>query len=659
VIVNGAMLNREWMVNLLRTMYKIRYFEERVEDNFDLILGPIMGGVHLYIGQEAVAVGACAVLQKSDYIVSSHRGHGHCIAKGGDVRRMMAELMGKETGYSKGRGGSMHLFDVEIGLLGGNGIVGGGIPIALGAAFSAKYRESGQVVVSFFGDGAANQGTFHESLNMASLWKLPVVYICENNFYAASTPTSKALSVENVSDRACSYGIPGLTVDGMNVLKVYEATSEAVARARAGEGPTLIECKTYRYRDHCMISHWPRSPDEQEKWRKRDPILLFEGKLLKDGLITPSELEKMKLEVKRDIDEAEAFAKESPFPSIESMKEDTPLPQEHKKFESTAMEKRDTREATYAHALNEALQEEMERDETVLLIGEDLNGLLVTKGLLKKFGNRRVRETPVSESAIIGCALGAAITGLRPIAEIMYFDFITTAMDQVANQVAKMSLMSGGQVKPHMVIRTMGGAGTREAAHHSQNLEAWFVHTPGLKVVTPSTAYDAKGLLKSSIRGDSPVLFIEHRLLYSIKDRIPKGEFLVPLGRAAVRREGEDITIVATSLMVHKALKVAEELSPEISLEVIDPRTIVPLDIEKIIRSVKKTGRLLVVHEACTSGGVGAEIVRQVVEKAFDYLDCPPLVLGGANTPMPYSPPLEDACLPQQEDILQMVKDMI
>ena len=654
------MLNREQLINLIKTMYEIRYFEERVEENF-YYGGLILGGVHLYIGEEAVAVGACAALKKSDYITSTHRGHGHCIAKGGDVRRMMAELMGKETGYCRGRGGSMHLFDKEIGLLGGNGIVAGGMPIALGAAFSAKYRESGQVVVSFFGDGGANQGTFHESLNMASLWNLPVVYVCENNLYAASTPVANALCIENVSDRACAYGIPGVMVDGMDVLKVYEAASEAVARARAGEGPTLIECKTYRYKDHCMISHWPRSPVEQEKWKKRDPILLFETKLLKDGLITPYELEKMRLEVKRKIDEAETFAKESPFPSIESMKEVTPQRQKQRqKFESMAIEERDMREATYADALNEALREEMERDETVFLIGEDLSGLMVTKGLLEKFGKRRVRETPVSESAFIGCALGAAITGLRPVAEIMYFGFITLAMDQVVNQIAKISLMSGGQLRPHMVIRCgNSGAGTREAAHHSQRLEAWFVHTPGLKVVMPSTAYDAKGLLKSSIRDDSPVLFIEHRFLYSKKGVIPKGEFLVPLGEAAVRRVGEDVTVVATSLMVHKALKAAEGLSPEISVEVIDPRTLVPLDTEKIVGSVKKTGRLLVVHEACARGGVGAEIVRQVVEKAFDYLDCPPVVLGGANTPMPYSPPLEDACLPQQEDIIQMVKEMI
>ena len=260
----------------------------------------------------------------------------------------------------------------------------------------------------------------------------------------------------------------------------------------------------------------------------------------------------------------------------------------------------------------------MERDETILLIGEDIGIYGVTEGLLGRFGERRVKQTPISESAIVGAAVGAAITGLRPVAEIMYIDFITTAMDQIVNQSAKLSFMSGGQVRLPLVIRTPGGAGTREAAQHSQSLEAWFIHTPGLKVVMPSTAYDAKGLLKSAIRDSYPVIFIEHKLLYSQKESVPEGEWLVPLARADIKRKGDDITVVATSFMVHEALEAAEILSREMSVEVIDPRTLVPLDIETIIDSVRKTGRLLVIHEACTRGGIGAEIVREVTERTFD-----------------------------------------
>jgi pyruvate dehydrogenase E1 component beta subunit len=321
------------------------------------------------------------------------------------------------------------------------------------------------------------------------------------------------------------------------------------------------------------------------------------------------------------------------------------------------------REIKYIEAVNEALREEMEYDKNVFILGEDVGslggGFGATKGLLEKFGPQRVRQTPISESGFVGLGVGAAMTGLRPVVEIMYIDFITTAMDQVVNQAAKISFMSGGQVKVPLVIRAPYGIGTREAAQHSQSLEAWFVHTPGLKVVMPSTAYDAKGLLKTSIRDDDPVVFIENRMLYFEKGKVPEGEWLIPLGQAEIKREGKDITVVAISGMVPKVLAVAEELSPEISIEVIDPRTLVPLDADKIVASVKKTGCLLVLHDAPQRGGVGAEIIRQVVENAFDYLKVPPRVLGGLNTPIPFSLSLEDVCIPQKEDIAAVIKGMV
>ena len=317
----------------------------------------------------------------------------------------------------------------------------------------------------------------------------------------------------------------------------------------------------------------------------------------------------------------------------------------------------------YIEAVREALSEEMERDEKVFVLGEDVGplggGFGATKGLLERFGPKRIRQTPISESGFVGLAVGAAMTGLRPIAEIMYLDFITTAMDQVINQAAKLSFMSGGQVKVPLVIRAPYGIGTREAAQHSQSLEAWFVHTPGLKVVMPSNAYDAKGLLKTSIRDEEPVIFIENRVLYFERQEVPEGEWLVPLGEASIKREGTDITVVAVSNMVPKTLRAAEELSGAISVEVIDPRTLVPLDVQKITASVEKTGHLLVLQEAPVRCGVGAEIVRQVVEKAFDYLNGPPKVLGGLNTPIPFSPALEDVCIPQKEDITETITEMI
>ncbi|MCK4324393.1 MAG: alpha-ketoacid dehydrogenase subunit beta [Armatimonadetes bacterium] len=321
------------------------------------------------------------------------------------------------------------------------------------------------------------------------------------------------------------------------------------------------------------------------------------------------------------------------------------------------------REVSYVKALNEALVEEMARDESVFLIGEDLvelgGGSGATKGLAGRFGTHRVRQTPLSEAAFVGLAVGAAMTGLRPVAEIMYVDFVTVCMDQIINQAAKLRYMSGGQFTIPLVIRTQGGGGTSEAAQHSQSPEAWFAHTPGLKVVMPATAADAKGLLKSAIRDDNPVIFLEHKLLYATKGEVPKEEYLIPLGQAEVKRPGHDVTLVATSLMVHKSLAAAETIAEEISVEIIDPRTLVPLDIDCINASVRKTGRLLVVQEACTRGGFGSDIVRRVVEACFDTMKTAPRVVGGANLPMPFSHPLETACIPQEESIVQVIKALV
>ena len=322
------------------------------------------------------------------------------------------------------------------------------------------------------------------------------------------------------------------------------------------------------------------------------------------------------------------------------------------------------RMVTFIDAIDEALREEMERDARVFYIGEDI-GKLRTRmtiddgGLMKNIGEERVKRTPISENSFTGLAVGAAMTGLRPVVDIMYMDFILLPTDQIINHAAKINFMSGGQLKVPLVIRAQFGVGTREAAQHSQSLEAIFVHTPGLKVAMPSTPYDAKGMLKTAIREDSPVIFLQHRLLYGLKGNIPDREFLVPLGEADIKREGDDITVVATAFAVHKALQAAEMLSGEISVEIIDPRSLVPLDIGKIVGSVRKTKRLLVIHESCTRGGVGAEIVRRVVEKAYCDLRGPPIVLGGANSPVPYSPPLEDAWIPQVQDIVVALKKIV
>ena len=318
-----------------------------------------------------------------------------------------------------------------------------------------------------------------------------------------------------------------------------------------------------------------------------------------------------------------------------------------------------THELSYGEAIAEAIREEMARDEEVFSIGEDIGGVRDRENLWDQFRERRVWQTPISESGFTGLAVGAAMTGLRPVAVIMYCDFVTVCMDPIVNQAAKVHLMSGGKFKVPMVIRTPGGAGTREAGQHSQSLESWFVHVPGLKVVMPSTPADAKGLMKSAIREDGPVVYIQHRLLGGIKDEVPDGDWLVPLGKAEVKRAGEDVTVVATSYAVHKALEAAAELEGDVSVEVVDPRSLVPLDLDTILESLAKTGRLLVVQDAPSRGGAGAEIVRQVSEHGFEHLRAPVKVLGGLNTPMPFSATLEDACVVNRGDVVDAIREVL
>jgi len=659
----------EKLINYLRKMLEIRYFEEKVMDL--LSRDVVKGASHLYVGEEAVAVGAIAAIREDDYITSTHRGHGHCIAKGGDLKMMLAELCGKATGYCKGRGGSMHIADVKAGNLGATGIVGSNIPVATGAGLSVKLRGSDQVVLCFFGDGAANTGAFHESVNMAAIWKLPVVYVCENNLYGMSVAVNRAFPFEDIAERAKGYNIPGVIADGMDVLDVKKVVGEAVERARRGEGPTFVECKTYRYYGHSRSdARVYRTREEEKKWKARDPIVNFEKKLIEWGVLTPEKARELKEAVEKEVEEAEKFALNSPYPSPETLYDGLyteiyvdPESSIRNLFEAKKRGLK-MRKIRYQQALNEALREEMLRDKRVFLMGEDIaiygGAYGVTRGLYEEFGPERVRDTPISEAAIAGAAAGAAMTGMRPVVEIMYIDFSTIATDQIINIAAKNRYMFGGKSTVPVVYRTQGGAGRGIAEHHSQSLEAWYEHVPGIFVVMPSTPFDAKGLLKTCIRDDNPVMFIEHKMLYRTEGEVPEREYTVPLGVADVKREGTDVTIVAYSRMVLLALEAAEELAKEgIHAEVIDPRTLKPLDIDTIINSVKKTNKAVIVHEGYRTCGVGAEIAAQIVEKAFDYLDAPVVRVAGEDVPIPMSPVLEEAAVPSKEKIIDAVKEII
>jgi pyruvate/2-oxoglutarate/acetoin dehydrogenase E1 component/TPP-dependent pyruvate/acetoin dehydrogenase alpha subunit len=588
--------------------------------------------------------------------------------------RMLAELCGRATGYCLGRGGSMHIADVERGNLGATGIVGGNIPVAAGAGLAQQILGSDRVVLCFFGDGASNTGNFHESLNLASRWCLPVVYIAENNLYGMSVPFCNTSALLDIADRACAYDIASAVVDGADVMAVREAVSEAVERARRGEGPTLIEAKTYRYYGHSRSDPRAyRTKEEEQAWRDRDAIQTFAEHLVESGICTQDEIDALEERVEDQIDAAQEFALNSPFPDPAELEEFVYAPFQWTE-EDYAKERRlrqlcreggaGTHKVRFREALVEAAREEMLRDDRVFIMGEDV-GLYggaygATRGLFEEFGFERVKDTPISEATIAGSAVGAAMCGLRPVAEIMYVDFTPLAMDQIANQGAKNRYMFGGKTIVPIVVRTEGGAGRSIAAHHSQSLEALWTHFPGIYVAMPSTPFDAKGLLKAAIRDDNPVMFIEHKMLYNEEGYVPDEDYVIPYGVADVKREGTDVTVVTYSRMVLRTLEAAERLAEEgISVEVVDLRTLKPLDMDTISASVKKTGRVVGVTEAYKTGSFISELAMRIQEQVFDWLDAPIVRVTGADAPVPMSEPLEDACIPSVERIIAGIRQVL
>src|SRR5438067_3624619 len=652
-------LSAEQLESLYTTMVRIRRFDEKTAELFQA--GLVKGTAHSYVGEEAVAAGACASLREGDYIVGTHRGHGHCIAKGARLDLMMAELMGRQDGYCRGLGGSMHIAALDLHILGCNGIVAAGLPIGTGAALAEKIRRTDHVVIAFFGDGGANQGVVHEAMNLAAVWALPIVFLCENNQYALSTASKRTTAGPSIAARAAGYDIPGARVDGNDVHAVFEAVSAAVARARRGEGPSLVEAVTYRWGGHSMRANLPdyRTREEEREWMERDPIARLRAELERRGA-TVMKLKELEESVELELDRAVAFATASAEPTIEVMESSVYAPH------ATATEPSDRSgpERTMAEALNEAMHAEMTRDERVFVMGEDVSligGIFgVTRGLREKFGEDRVRDTPISEAGFLGAGIGAAIAGRRPIVEIQIWDFIAVTMDQVVNQAAKFRYMLGGRPTVPLVIRGPQGGGIRLAAQHSQSLEAWFAHVPGLVVVAPSTPYDAKGLLASAIRDDNPVIFLEHKALYGVKGPVTSEAYAIPLGKADVKREGSEVPVIATQAMVARALAAAAELEKDgISVEVVDPRTLVPLDEATILASVRKTHRLLIAHEAVKRSGFGAELAAIVAEKALDDLDAPIVRVGARAIPMPYNDALERAVIPTQADIAEAIRSLV
>ena len=653
-------LTDQTILDLYHRMQIIRQTEEELARCHQR--GLIHGACHTYVGQEAIASGVCSHLTNQDSVFSTHRGHGHALAKGLTPLALIAELFGREAGCSKGRGGSMHLFSPEIGLMGTSGIVGPCILQACGGGYSAKLKRNGAVAVAFFGDGAVNNGAFHEGLNMASIWKLPVLFICENNQFATEVPFAYASGNPSVGSRGAAYGIPGYELDGNDVLEVYRAAGQAVERARRGEGPTLLECKTYRTRPHAegMGDFTYRTREEVDQWKNKCPIIRLRSESVS---IDPSEFDAIDHEVKELVQQSRKDAEQSREPSSDTAQthvwsESNPKPVARPTSGTS------TRNVSYSQATLEALSEEMASNPDIFVMGEGIGvrggNFLTTKGLYEQHGPERLCDTPICERGFVGLACGAAMTGTRPVIDFMFADFVLDGYGEIINQIAKMQYMSSGRLRMPVILRGCIGIGHSAATHHSGSYYGILAQVPGLKVAVPSMASDAKGLLKRALRGNDPVVFLEHRELLQSKEEIPDGDYEIEFGQARIVRSGKNLTVVAIARMVHLVLSLCDKLEQQgISVELIDPRTVLPLDTETILQSVRKTGRLLIVDEAPAACGVSAEIAARIADAGFDELDAPIRRVCGAFCPTPYSPSLESQVVPSAEMVERAIRDLI
>jgi len=552
--------------------------------------------------------------------------------------------MGKKGGYTKGRDRTFHFGLPDKYIVGMISHLAAMLPVACGLGLAEQLKGTHEVTLTFVGDGATREGDFHEAINLAAVWKLPVIFVIENNGYGLSTPTGEAMAVADLAGAAEGYGLVGESVDGNNVLAVVDAVRRAVVRANEGGGPTLLEMKTFRMRGHEEASGIKYVPELLfEEWGDRDPVIRMEEHLLNQGIATPEEMEKLRAGLVDEVEEAAEYALIQP--QVESnLTEETKdlfappfvLPQR------TGGPKHEIR---FIDAISEGLREAMSADERVLIMGQDIaeyGGVFkVTAGFLEQFGKDRIRNTPIIESGAIGAAMGLALGGFKPIVEMQYADFISCGFNQIVNNLATTHYRWGASV--NVTIRAPYGGFIGAGPFHSQSKEAWFCHVPGLKVVIPSTPEDAKGLLMTAIEEPNPVIFFEHKHLYrSLRGEVTKDAFYLPFGVARVARVGEDATIVTYGLGVRWALEEAEHQAERgRSIEVIDLRTLLPWDRASVLASLKKTNRLLILHEASLSGGFGAEVFASIAEEGFSLLDAPPMRVGGADIPIPFSPQLE------------------
>lgn len=663
----GNLPDKQVLMGLFEQMVLLRKFESVAQ--VACRKGETPGFLHLYIGQEATGVGVCAHLRRSDWVTSTHRGHGHALAKGADPKRVMAELFGKADGICGGRGGTMHLYDRSVGLFGTNGIVGAGIGHAVGIGMSARAQGRDDIGVAFFGDGAANHGAFHEGLNFAAVNHAPAVFVCENNLYATATPLKSITLNPEIATKAASYGMPGVAVDGNDVFAVWLAMKEATERARSGNGPTLIEAKTYRTVGHHegdpVIGTY-RTQEEVDAWIKRDPIDMFRKRLVEDyGIADADDLADIETHIDKVVQDALEFARNSPEPDPSTVRRHVYANPINPPEALRARPAGETRVQGWLEAVRDGIAEEMRANSAILYFGEGTGerggSFAHTKNLWHEFGAERLVDTPISEQGFTAAAVGASATGTRTVSDLMFADFAFETTGQIFLQAAKLRYMSNGEMSAPMVVRAGAGALRSSGPHHSGMYHPLFAHMPGLIVCVPSNPADAKGLMKTALRGADPVIMLEPKALFASKGPVPVGEdHYVPFGSARVARSGADITIVAAGQMVARALEAAELLAAQgTDVEVVDLRTIMPLDVNTVVESVKKTHRLLVVDEAWAMCGMGGEIAQTINELAYDELDGPVGRLHTAPVSHPFAPVLERAMLVDAARIMDGVRNII
>ncbi len=617
------------------------------------------------IGQEAIATGVVSALEAGDYILPMHRNLGVFTGRNLDLPRLLRQLLGREEGFTQGRDRTFHFGHLEKGIVGMISHLGAMLPVACGLALAAKLRGEQRVAAAFTGDGATSEGDFHEALNLAAVWKLPVLFVIENNYWGLSTPAPEQYACRNLADRGIGYGMPGVVADGNDLLAVVKTVRRAADRARRGDGPTLLELKTFRMRGHEEASPTDYVPREMlEEWSAKDPVRRYESFLLRHRLFGEPELVAIRSVYKARIEALtdEALAAREPRVVGDRLSADVFAPTLLVPRPETQEQRAQAVELRYVDAISDALRVAMRRDPRIVLLGQDIaeyGGVFkVTRGFLEEFGKTRVRNTPIVESGAIGCALGLALGGYLPMVELQFADFISCGFNQIVNNVAKTHWRWGAPVP--LVLRAPVGGGTGAGPFHSQNVESWFTSVAGLKVLAPATPYDAKGLLLSAFEDGNPVLYLEHKLLYrSSRGAVPPGHYTLPIGRARLAREGRLATVVTYGVGVSWALEAAAELSSEgKEIEVLDLRSLLPWDTEAVVRSVARTGRCLVLHEASVTGGFGGEIAATVGREAFPWLDAPVTRLGALDTPVPFARRLEEAHSPRAR-VLPALRELL